>query len=285
MRRLLYFSFKQIVFIILTLSVFGGFGQDSLNAEPPSRWRLFTHDIGSVFGGMGYAYARPLDWESRQWKQAGAVTLGTGLLYLIDDNVSRFVSNQRERIPQRVRDYGTFYGGPNNNLLFSGAVMTTGIIFRKEKMRRAGVLMLSSGMAAGLFQQATKYLVGRARPVAGLGKDTFKPFSNQRNFHSFFSGHTTLAFTTAYALGKQFKNPWVKGAIYGVGLVPGVSRVWDKQHWITDFVIGVAISVATVEAINRYLDRRYDEKYTSNTKKTKWNLNLGVGTLGFRMSF
>lgn len=152
-------------------------------------------------------------------------------------------------------------------------------------MRRAGVLMLSSGMAAGLFQQATKYLVGRARPVAGLGKDTFKSFSNQRNFHSFFSGHTTLAFTTAYAFGKQFKNPWLKGVIYGVGLVPGISRIWDKQHWITDFVVGVVVSIATVEAIDRYLDRRYDEKYNANRKKTKWHLNLGVGTIGLRMEF
>ena len=70
-------------------------------------------------------------------------------------------------------------------------------------------------------------MVGRARPVANLGKDTFDPFNSSRNFHSFPSGHALLAFTNAYAIGKQFKNPWVKAGIYTVGAIPGISRVWD----------------------------------------------------------
>lgn len=261
--------------------------QDTLISfkKPDTRWQMLTYDVGNVFGGLGYAYSRPLHWQKRQWKHFGGTVIGTGLLYLADDDVSRFISNQRESVPQRVRDYGTLYGGPTNNLIFSGAVLTTGIAFKEPKIRRAGVLMLSSGLTAGLLQQATKYLTGRARPEAGIGKDTFRPFSNDRNFHSFFSGHTALAFTTAYAFGKQFKSPWVRGAIYGVGLVPGISRVWDKQHWISDFAVGVIVSIATVEAIDKYLDKKYEDKFNAGDKKVSWNLNMGINTVGVTLQF
>jgi membrane-associated phospholipid phosphatase len=246
---------------------------------------MLTYDLGNVFGGLGYTYARPFHWQKRQWKHFGGTLVGSGLLYLVDDDVSRFISNQRESIPQRVRDYGTFYGGPTNNLIFSGAVLTTGLVFKNPKIRRAGVLMFSSGLTAGIFQQSLKYLIGRARPIADKGKYTFKPLTNERDYHSFFSGHTALAFTTAYAFGKQFKNPWTRGLIYGIGLVPGISRVWDKQHWISDFAVGVVISIATVEAIDRYLDKKYKEKYNAGDKKMSWNLNMGINTVGVTLQF
>lgn len=278
---------KRLVILLILISFSKIFSQDTLSSidKSKTRWQMITYDLGHVFGGMGYAYTRPLTWQNKQWKQFGGTVIGTGLLYLADDDISRFISNQRESVPRRVRDYGTFYGGPLNNLIFSGAVLTTGLVLKRQKLRRAGVLMLSSGMSAGLLQQTTKYLAGRARPVAGKGKDTFSPFSSDRNFHSFFSGHTALAFTTAYALGKQFKSLWIRGIIYGIGLVPGISRVWDKQHWMTDFAIGVVVSIATVEAIDRYLDKKYDEKYNASNKKVSWNLNLGVNSVGIIMQF
>lgn len=278
---------KRLVILLFLFAFAKASCQDTLVTfkKPDTRWQMLTYDLGNVFGGLGSAYARPFHWQKRQWKHFGGTLLCAGLLYLVDDNVSRFISNQRESIPRGVRDYGTFYGGPNNNLIFSGAVLTTGIVFKKPKIRRAGVLMLSSGLTAGIFQQGVKYLTGRARPVAGKGKDTFKPFSNERDFHSFFSGHTALAFTTAYAFGKQFKSPWVRGIIYGVGLVPGISRVWDRQHWISDFVVGVVVSIATVEAIDKYLDKKYEDKFNSDDKKISWNLNLGFNTVGVTVEF
>jgi membrane-associated phospholipid phosphatase len=276
---------KNVLAFIFFLSSLGLFAQDTLLNLPESRWGMLTYDMGNMFGGIGHSYARPLHWKGKQWKHFGGTVAGTALLYLIDDNTSKLISDQRDKIPQRVRDYGTFYGGPGNNLILSGAIYTTGLVLKREKLRRAGVLMVSSGMAAGLLQQATKFLVGRARPVADLGKDTFKPFSNKRNFHSFFSGHTALAFSTAYAASKQFKSKWIKGIIIAVGAVPGISRVWDKQHWLSDFAFSVAVSIATVECIDRYLDKKYNKKYGDRSKKLSWNLNVGPGTLGVSMHF
>ncbi|APA64611.1 MULTISPECIES: phosphatase PAP2 family protein [Maribacter] len=259
--------------------------QETSKDSVETRWNMFKYDIATMFQGVGYSYTRPLHWEGNQWAQFGAVVGGTALVYLADDDTSRFIRNNREGVPQVIRDYGEFYGSPSNNYMATSGVYAVGLITKNEKLRRTGVLLISSATSAGLLQQVLKSVVGRARPLADLGKDTFDPFNSSRNFHSFPSGHALLAFTNAYAIGKQFKSPWVKAGIYTLGAIPGISRVWDGQHWLSDMVFAFAISIATVESIDRYLDKKYDQKYNDQKKLVSWNLNFGPGTMGVTVNF
>ncbi|MGC1516513.1 MAG: phosphatase PAP2 family protein [Maribacter sp.] len=274
--------------ILLTLSVLFCtimHSQDVVSDTTDTRWNMFTYDLGNMFKGVGYSYARPLHWQGEQWAQLGAVVGGTGLVYLTDDDTSRFIRNNREGVPKWIRDYGELYGSPENNYIATSGVYLAGLITKNEKLRRTGVLLISSATSAGLLQQVLKSVVGRARPLAELGKDTFDPFNPSRNFHSFPSGHALLAFTNAYAIAKQFENPWVKAGIYTVGAIPGISRVWDGQHWLSDMVFAFAISIATVESIDKYLDKKYDEKYNKREKMVSWNLNFGPGQMGVTIHF
>ncbi|QCX01449.1 phosphatase PAP2 family protein [Aggregatimonas sangjinii] len=274
--------------LLVLLTLFGFFSvqaQDVQKDTVETRWNMFKYDAVNIFKGVGYSYARPFHWQGKQWAQFGGVVAGTGLTYLVDDDTSRFIRNNREGVPKWIRDYGTFYGSPENNYMATTGVYLVGLFTKNEKLRRTGVLLIGSATSAGLLQQVLKSVVGRARPIAGLGKDTFDPFNSSRNFHSFPSGHAILAFTNAYAIAKQFKSPWVKAGIYLIGGIPGISRVWDGQHYLSDFVFALAISVATVESIDRYLDRKYDEKYNNRKKMVSWNLNFGPGTLGVSMNF
>lgn len=245
-------------------------------------WQLFKYDIGNVFSGIGHSYTRPLHWNGKQWGTFGATVAGTGLLYVFDEQTSEFTRRQKLGIPRFIRDYGTKYGSPQYNYMLTGGVYLTGLFTKDEKLRKTGVLLIASASSAGLLQQVAKSVVGRARPVSNKGKDTFDPFNSSRKFHSFPSGHTILAFTNAYAIAKQFKSPWLKGGIYVIGLVPGVSRLWDGEHWLSDVALGIAISIFTVESIDKYLDRKYDEKYNNQQqeKKISWNLNIGPGQVG-----
>ncbi|MDC6350339.1 phosphatase PAP2 family protein [Zeaxanthinibacter sp. PT1] len=262
-----------------------GLAQEDTTDVRDTRWKMLTYDVGNVFRSIGYAYSRPLHWEKKQLLTMGGITAGTGLIYLVDDETSRFVSNQRESIPRLVRDYGELYGSPENNYLLTSGVYLAGLIAKDDKLRRTGVLLIASASAAGVLQQVAKSLVGRARPISGLGKDTFDPFNSSRNFHSFPSGHTILAFTNAYAIAKQFKSPWVKAGFYAIGLVPGASRLWDQQHWLSDIAFGVALSIVTVESIDRYLDKRYDKKYNEQDKELSWDLQFGPGNVGVIITF
>ncbi|WP_339841436.1 phosphatase PAP2 family protein [uncultured Maribacter sp.] len=276
---------KKIVIFLGLICCSTLHAQDKSKDSTQTRWNMFTYDVGNMFKGVGYSYTRPLHWQGKQLAQFGAVVGGTGLVYLADDNTSRFIRNNKEGVPKFIRDYGEFYGSPENNYLATSGVYIAGLVTKNEKLRRTGVLLISSATSAGFLQQVLKSFVGRARPIADLGKDTFDPFNSSRNFHSFPSGHAILAFTNAYAIGKQFKNPWLKAGIYTLGAIPGVSRVWDGQHWLSDMVFAFAISIATVESIDRYLDKKYDEKFNSQQKLVSWNLNFGPGQMGVTINF
>ena len=276
---------KKLVILFVLICSSTLYAQNIATDSTLTRWNMFTYDVGNMFKGVGYSYARPLHWQGQQWAQFGAVVGGTGLVYIADDNTSKFIRNNREGVPQFLRQYGETYGSPENNYIATSGVYFAGLITKNEKLRRTGVLLVSSATSAGLLQQVLKSVVGRARPLANLGKDTFDPFNSSRNFHSFPSGHALLAFTNAYAIAKQFKNPWVKAGIYTVGAIPGISRVWDGQHWLSDMVFAFAISIATVESIDRYLDKKYDEKYNNQQKLVSWNLNFGPGQMGVTINF
>lgn len=278
----------QLTLLFLLCSV-STFAQDSLVTNPPeTRWNMFKYDFGNMFKGMGYSNVRPLHWQGKQWAHFGGVIAGTALVYTADYETSRFIQANRESVPNWIRNYGEFYGSPQNNFLATSGVYLVGLFTKNEKLRRTGVLLVASAASSGLLQQVLKSAVGRARPVADLGKDTFDPFNSNRNFHSFPSGHALLAFTNAYAIGKQFKSPWAKAGIYTIGAIPGISRIWDGQHWLSDFVFAIALSVATVECIDRYLDHKYDKKYNDEAaiqaylkdKKVSWDLNFGAGNVG-----
>tara|TARA_R110002051_G_scaffold192723_1_gene261262 strand:- start:10717 stop:11610 length:894 start_codon:yes stop_codon:yes gene_type:complete len=262
-------------------------GQVSIDSIKPDekRWQLFKYDMKHVFGGLGHSYAKPLHWKGKDWATLGYTALGTGILFLVDDETSKFARIQREGIPKSVREYGSKIGNPTYNYALTGGIYMTGLVTKNEKIRQTGVLMIASASAAGLLQQIAKSAVGRARPVSGKSKDTFDPFSTSRSFHSFPSGHAILAFTNAYAIGKQFNNPWLKGGIYAVGLIPGVSRIWDGQHWLSDVALGIAISVFTVESIDKYLKHKYSNAASKDKKLVSWNLNLGLNRVGITGNF
>lgn len=252
-------------------------------------WQKFTYDVGNMVGGMGYAYSRPLYWKQDQWTNFSFVLGGTAGLYLVDDEIDQWANQWRSDVPRWLADYGNEYGSPNNNYMVTGLVYLTGLFTNDDKLRRTGVLLISSASAAGLFQQVTKRILGRARPRADRGGDVFKPFhlDRVRDFDSFPSGHTMLGFTNAYAIAKQFENPWVKAGIYTIGAIPGFVRIVDRFHWVSDVAFSIAVSIFIVEAVDKYLDKKYDKKYNdvAQKKQFEWDLQLGLGSVGVVLRF
>ncbi|WP_291864522.1 phosphatase PAP2 family protein [Maribacter sp.] len=272
---------KKVLLGIFLLSALFAKSQQIKTDLEDSRWQMFTYDFGNIFKGVGYSYARPLHWKGDQWATVGYTLAGTSLLHLVDKPVSDSFIAIKEDVPKGISEYGFNVGSPSNNYLITGAIYVTGLALKDEKLRRTGVLLIASATSAGFLQQVVKSVVGRARPLSGKSKDTFKPFwGGSKKYHSFPSGHAILAMTNAHAIAKQFKNPWVKTGVYTLGSIPAVSRLWEGKHWLSDVALGVAISIFTVESIDRYLDSRYNQKYNEGSKKISWNLNFAPGQIG-----
>lgn len=255
--------------------------QDSLNI-----WQLAKYDTKAAVGGVLHAYSRPVHWDKDDWATAGFVVGGTAMLYFLDDETSSYFRRQRDALPDGLRQFGDRFGSPQVAYGLTGSVYLFGLLTKNQKIRETGVLMISSATAAGILQTVLKTTVGRSRPQNGNDKFDFKPFSGMSGFRSLPSGHTILSFTAAYAIAKQFENPWVKAGIYAVGLISPVSRIWDGAHWLTDVVLSLAISIATVDSIDNFLNKK-NNLYPDGTHSTKisWNFKVGLGRVGIVGTF
>jgi len=274
---------KYLVFIFLTTTISG---QEIQPRKEKNLWNNFTYDLGNIFGGVGYSYSRPLHWKTNDWANFGYLAGGTLFLFAVDDELNRWKNGFNQDIPDIIKDYGHTYGSPENNYMLTGGVYLAGLFTKNEKLRRTGVLLISSATAGGFLQQMGARLVGRSRPKSGDSSGTFDPFDLNRVNDSFPSGHTMLAFSNAYAIAKQFKSPWIKGGLYTIGMIPGLMRIADNFHWVSDVAFSTVLSIFIVESIDKYLDSKYSEKYNDQRpKNVSWNLSFGSNTLGVSLNF
>lgn len=279
-----YFSFIFLITILFSTEVFSQKSKSN-STEELTTWELAKHDASLMFGGFKHAYSRPLQWKEDDWALFAGIAVGTAGLHIVDERAHRYFVNQEEDIPGVIKEFGWYFGSPQNNYGVTGAIYLTGLFTKNKTIRKTGILMISAASASGLIQTISKTVTGRARPSNG-GKFTFKPFSNEGGYHSFPSGHTILSFTTFYALAKQFESPWVKGAFIAGGLVSPVSRLWEGAHWLTDVALSLALSVVVVDSIDNYLeDQMYGNPTRTKEKKVSWHLQMGSGTIGLRGVF
>lgn len=260
-------------------------GQKNKSSDSlPTSWELLKYDGLSTLGGLKKTYTQPLRWQKDDFLTAGAIVAGTAALYILDDEANEWFRKQEDDIPVLIQDFGWYYGSPQNNYGLNGAVYLYGLFTKNEKIRKTGVLMISAATTAGIIQSISKTAIGRARPKTGTEKGVFKPFSKEGAYHSFPSGHTILSFTTAYALYKQFKNPFVKAAIIGVGLIAPASRLWEGAHWFTDVGLSLALSIVVVDTIDKYLstERNYGP---AQKKGISWKFKIGLGRAGLVGTF
>lgn len=259
--------------------------QDSLavatdSIQPTTMWQTLKYDGASIYGGVKHAYLAPLHWKEDNWAAFGGIVVGTGMLWMSDEAVGDYFLKEGEHAPELLKDGGFYFGKPLYNYGITGSIYFYGLLTKNVKVRKTGVLIITSATAAGVLQSILKNGVGRARPGANMGSATFKPFSKEEAYHSFPSGHAILSFTTAYAISKQFSNPWVKTGICALGLITPVSRMWEGAHWISDVGVGIALSVATVESVDRYLNQKRNYDPIAGKKKISWNLRLTNKTVG-----
>ena len=72
-----------------------------------------------------------------------------------------------------------------------------------------------------------------------------------RGWHddSFPSGHTSVAFTGAHLLYKEYKHisPWIGVGGYLIASTAGTLRVINRAHWVSDVITGAGIGILSAE--------------------------------------
>ncbi|MFB9058197.1 phosphatase PAP2 family protein [Mariniflexile ostreae] len=251
-----------------------------LDSTLNSTWGLLKQDTNATWKSVKYSVSRPLHWKGSDFKKLGILLGGTASLSLMDEASNSFFTRQHQDVPKIIRDFGWYFGSPQNYFMANAGLYGFGLLTKNEKIRKTSVLIISSSITSGLIQSISKTAFGRARPGTGYSPYEFQFLSNEGTFHSFPSGHTILSVTMAHAIAKQFTNTWTKVAIYSIGAIPPFSRLTINAHWLTDVALSAAISVIVVDSIDKFLNnnRVYDTE--QDHSKISWSLAFTPNQIG-----
>ncbi len=280
-------KFLIVLFLLgSSLNLFGQSPNADTLAQDANIWQTLKYDAKSAFGGFKHSITAPVRWQGDDFLTAVSVITATSMFTALDQSARNYFVEQEPNAPGVLKEFGWYFGSPQNFFMVSGGIYGFGLLTKNEKVRKTGVLIIASAATSGLFQTFFKTAVGRARPDDFTGPFEFEPFKGTARYHSFPSGHTILSISMAHSIAKQFDNIWVKSGIYALGSIAPVSRLWDDAHWVTDIVLGAAISIAVVDSVDNYLfgSRRYEDSY-QNRHRISWRFTAGYNTVGLVGTF
>jgi len=218
---------RFFVFIIVLLSVNQMFAQndtiiDTLQYSPPldieqsrsvvtERSNLACYIVPSALISYGIITRFSKDLQNFDHKIDAQVKQNISRRYTFDDYI-QFVP------------YVAIYG-----------LDLCGVKAKHNFLDRTLVLGTSAIFATALTQ-GSKYLTKIERPDGS-------------NFHSFPSGHTSVAFVGAHILFKEYKHQsvWIGIAGYGVALTTASMRMVNRKHWLSDVITGAGVGILCAE--------------------------------------
>jgi membrane-associated phospholipid phosphatase len=124
-------------------------------------------------------------------------------------------------------------------------------------------------------------IAGAGEAIKYLISDNLKKITNEHRpapytgSHSFPSGHTCTAFSTAEVLHSEFKDslPWLSYSGYVIATAVAAIRVMKNRHWLQDVVAGAAIGIISTKLayalVNKLTSARPNREKLPETKAAK----------------
>ncbi len=211
---------------------------------------LFVTDVGAVV-------TKPAHMTRHDYIWLGELFLYGGILFYYDEDITRSVQQNKDNpFLDTVGDIGeTFENlglmGYTNRFYLAGIV--TGYAFGWGPLQRISSDILFSHWIAGLYRNAFKVLVGRARPNEGLGAYHFE---FRGGGTSLPSGHASTVMQLATIFSK-YADWWPASVVfYGIAGCVCYQRVESLEHWASDVWVGAMNGAAIARLVMREHDKK-----------------------------
>jgi membrane-associated phospholipid phosphatase len=185
--------------------------------------------------------------------------------YRLDPPMHSRLYKRTEKLWRVLRDLGE----PVTTLILFAAVC----LYDQRRRWRAGAVLASAAIIAGLLGTLVRMISGRYRPNAEITLDNGIKLANEggnywhmfRGFYegsdlAFPSGHATLAFATAAAL--TYLSPRGKTLFITIAAGTALSRVVMQAHFYSDVllgsVLGWTLGWLVAKAADRALTLQFD---------------------------
>jgi membrane-associated phospholipid phosphatase len=229
---------------------------DSLHAVESSPLLSRVGNDGlTALKAMGHVLGAPSRWDGGDWLIAGGIAGGTVLSALLDDETSRLMKRNHSPFNEDVTAVVVEYGSGYVAIGLPVALYIAGFALEDTWTRETAVLMGSTLLLTSAITTVGKVAIGRARPYAGFGNHEFRSFNGHEDFMSFPSGHTTAAFAVSAVLAARIRNPWASAGLYGVATAAAASRMYTRDHWLSDVVFTAAYTTAVAHSVVKWFEK------------------------------
>jgi hypothetical protein len=211
----------------------------------------------SQFGDETVAFIKqPLGWEGNDWLKLGLATAGTVLVMQLDQPVRDAMLKDRSYYKSFPIELGRRWGDNYTTIAAAGGFALHGILAGDKSTQKIAFEIAQSALYAGGITAALKLALGRARPFTDRGQSEFQPFTIlDDDFHSFPSGHTTLAFALSTVLSRNVGSSTLKVIAFLPAALTAFSRIYQDYHWTSDCllagIIGYAVATWVVDRHDR----------------------------------
>ncbi len=181
---------------------------------------------------------------------ATALSLGT-VVFANDREVMDFVQDNKTTTTEKITALGNIMGREAIAPIAAGAYFI-GAVLDNGKLKQIGLFTVATGLATQIVTEAFKKSFQRMRPNASDSPYDF--FEDHNN--SFFSGHTSGAFSLATVIAEVYKDkPIVPVLAYGVAALTAYARMHDQKHWATDVMAGAVAGHLVTKILIRTLEK------------------------------
>jgi PAP2 superfamily len=234
---------------------------DSVAVNPPSQSYIASYPKNIVS-----LVKTPFHWSADQWLQFGGSVILVGVLVPTDEVLNIPFENWTTSAAETFGEAGDVVGGAPFQFGLTGAALGVGLITKNKKWQNFALDNLQAQIFTGGLTWVVKELTHRARPETGEGNFAwYGPFHGQEN-KSFFSGHTSLSFSTATMIYLYTGRKWWVGALsYGTAAAVGISRMQQQKHWASDVVAGALIGTSVANFIYKQQQNRRQKVNTIKT--------------------
>ena len=190
-----------------------------------------------------------------------------------DGNIMESLTGSPDR--ERISGYISHAGTLPVNFGVATATYAIGKFGGNSYLSDTGLLAIEALTDTSIITGISKVASDRRRPIDG-GDGTFLTGG-----HSFFSGHSSLTWTTATVFATRYShNPWVKYPAYALAAVVSASRVTSREHFTSDVLVGGTVGFL----IGKYVANHRGQEFLSHVNFSPIS-DRRTQTFGLRVSF
>jgi membrane-associated phospholipid phosphatase len=218
-------------------------------------------------------WTSPLHMQLKPMLFVGAMGVASAIVAVNDNDIIETLGQDANR--ERISGYVSHVGTLPVNFGVAGGTWAIGRLTKNSYLADTGLLTLEALTDTTIITGIAKVAADRKRPIDG-GDGSFL-----NGGHSFFSGHSSLSWTTATVLASRYPHkPWVKYPAFVLATAASVSRITARKHFASDVLVGTTVGIL----IGRYVARKRGDELSSHVSFMPIS-NLRTQTFGVRISF